>query len=1763
MYRRLLLLAMVLCVTMLCALEQVITFQSNTENIKVADSSPERLILDYSVSQLQLSETDNFTKIILDGFGGNNDVGRPELPYLGALITVPINASLKINYLTSKTTDISLKELGFAHPIYPAQPSYSKSQDMSRVTFQHDLASYQKPDYQGDYSPFKTEEVGFARGYRVFEVIFTPVQYNPVENTLKIYTQLTVEIDFIGADHYATEYERARTWSADFEAVFQTSFLNYEPPSTRDTLMRTPTKYIIICHNASFATAMQPFVDWKIQQGFEVTVTTAYTTTTTIKNYLQSLWDAATPQNPAPTYLLIVGDTAQIPAFNSTTSSSSEPHVSDLSYVRLNGSDYLNDMYFGRFSATSTTEIQNIIDKTLMYEKYTMPDPTYLKKSLLIAGVESQNNYAQTYCNSMVNYVASQYIKADSQDHTYDAPYTYFHPSSGNSASTIRTQFSTGVGWANYSAHGNITEWSNPSFTNSHVNSLTNSGKYPVAIGNACLTNAFQNATSFSEAMVRTANKGAVAYIGGTNYTYWNEDWRWAAGNKTAPTSGNGATYSSSSLGMYDRLFHTHGEATSNWDVSVGAMVYIGNNVVQSISSSLKAYYWEIYGIMGDPSLVPYLGLPSANNAQYPSQINIGAGSIAITGAGALARIALSRNGVLAGMVIADANGNATLNFTPFSSAGAANLVITAQNKIPIITTVNVGNGTEPGFAYSPTSHYFGDFFVNQTSPIQTFTIQSVVNGPVTINTVTKSGANAGDFTLIAAGLPWTLQTGGTQSFTVSFTPTSLGAKTATITITSSIAGSPHTISVSGTGASPGLPLPYTQNFNSGTSMEAIDWIGDFSAYPSYSGIQANKGVGGSNALVMNVWGSDPTLSATAPRIAAITANTTLSFAYKIVPYSGSNGYALTAGDKVYIEASSTGPSGTYSTIREINSGNHSTTSDFTTLNLPLTAYNNQNINIQFRAVRTAGDWNFILDDVSVISTTHPTPPPTGFTASVNGTNVTLNWTAPQNPQNLTGYTLHRDTTLLTASPISALTYTDQNLSPGTYTYSVRAVYSAGTSEPVTAQAVVTSQSFNVPYTQDFNSGTNLANINWTGVSLTSYSGIKASSGVSNTNGLCFNVYSNTVTQSAYTPTITGITTSTTLSVAYRIVTYPANNNWSTTITGYELADDNKGIIEISTAGGTGTYTVLQEINSANHTTSATFATLNLPLSAYNAQNINIRFRAAWGTGGGDWVFVVDDIVVANSSTPPPEPPQNLSATAGNNSVSLAWTAPASGTPQGYKVYRGSTATTGVINALLYTDNTAVNGNTYSYHVSAVYAGGVEVASEPVSVTLDNITAPTGLSATVQMYDVTLSWDSGSVGTQLFPSSGGVAAKQTGWSTSGKTVNRLDAPQNIVGTQFIASGKTVNRLDAPQNIVGTQFIASANNDLTRSFLGYKVYQGTTLLTSQPINTLTYTHQNVTPGTYSYKVSAVFSNGESSPTEIANVSVYNIQPPSNLQATTPGTLTVSLVWTAPTSISGFTHYNLYRQTGEVGDFELLPDDITSPEYTDSGLVNMTTYTYRVTAVFANGESTPTSEVSATPTAVFNAPAALSATAGDAEVSLSWTPPETHTNLATLTGYKVYRDGSLLPDGTLTNPATLTFTDDSVVNDNTYTYYVVATYTDPVGESQPSETASASPVTELDEVTVPVTTALSGNYPNPFNPETTIRFSMAREDRVVIDIYAVNGQKVRSLLEGVYGVGVHSAVWNGRDDIGRSVGSGVYFYRMTTSGYSSVKKMLLLK
>jgi len=107
-------------------------------------------------------------------------------------------------------------------------------------------------------------------------------------------------------------------------------------------------------------------------------------------------------------------------------------------------------------------------------------------------------------------------------------------------------------------------------------------------------------------------------------------------------------------------------------------------------------------------------------------------------------------------------------------------------------------------------------------------------------------------------------------------------------------------------------------------------------------------------------------------------------------------------------------------------------------------------------------------------------------------------------------------------------------------------------------------------------------------------------------------------------------------------------------------------------------------------------------------------------------------------------------------------------------------------------------------------------------------------------------------------------------------------------------------------------------------------------------------------------------------------------------------------------------------------------------------------------------------------------------------------------------------------------------------------------------------SYKPVSDADDNgNIPTTFSLSQNRPNPFNPATTINFSVARKTHVNISVYNVLGQRVKTLRDEDLMAGFYEAKWDGTDSGGRQVASGIYFYKMVTDDFVETRKMALMR
>lgn len=164
----------------------------------------------------------------------------------------------------------------------------------------------------------------------------------------------------------------------------------------------------------------------------------------------------------------------------------------------------------------------------------------------------------------------------------------------------------------------------------------------------------------------------------------------------------------------------------------------------------------------------------------------------------------------------------------------------------------------------------------------------------------------------------------------------------------------------------------------------------------------------------------------------------------------------------------------------------------------------------------------------------------------------------------------------------------------------------------------------------------------------------------------------------------------------------------------------------------------------------------------------------------------------------------------------------------------------------------------------------------------------------------------------------------------------------------------------------------------------------------------------------------------------------------------------------------------------------------------------------------------------------------------------------------TGLLKIAGASANPDGTNGTFATLHFNVSNAfaINQSTTVTIESMKFNDNIEQLDISATFTGVTGTTPD-LSIPNAYALNTNYPNPFNPSTTLRYDLPGQGLVRFTIYNQLGVEVRTLINQDQSAGYHSVVWNGRDNSGKQLGTGIYFYRLDVNGFSQTRKMVLLK
>lgn len=507
--------------------------------------------LEFEVPYWQIEEVDTlgltersgyagelFSRIRIPDYKYMEDVGKPQLPVFTfyMAITKPDHVPT-FEVLNSVEESFTIRDRYF-----PTQEPWLKSQSILDRKFSINADYYNS---QGERQLIARVTKAFTiRGVPCVNVRIAPFSYDPAENKITVIKKVTLKINTPAVSkHKGLD-------SKTFEKFLRYMLVNFdqavEPVSNRDR----KEDYLIITA-PQFESDLIDFVAFR-EDRFNVNMVTTYQTGVTnfeIEEYVKNVM-------PTPTYLLLVGDVDAIP-------SKGDP-ATDLYYSSID-SIYYPEILLGRFSVTNSTELANIIYKTIYMEGnlYTVP-----MKNLFIGGVDNNNGdiAEQTH-----DYCIDTYFDTAG----YENIKRYANSDPSVTEDSILFDINAGVIFNIYSGHGLTTSWTISSwdFTNSDVEELTNT-VYPFTYGFACYTGTYTVDKCLTEAFTR-AEHGAVIAVGASVSSTWGPDM-------------------DLQVGMVDAMFDD-----TNPQTSIASSLNAGK---MNVGSSQQRYY-EMYNIMGDPAL--------------------------------------------------------------------------------------------------------------------------------------------------------------------------------------------------------------------------------------------------------------------------------------------------------------------------------------------------------------------------------------------------------------------------------------------------------------------------------------------------------------------------------------------------------------------------------------------------------------------------------------------------------------------------------------------------------------------------------------------------------------------------------------------------------------------------------------------------------------------------------------------------------------------------------------------------------------------------------------------------------------------------------------------------------------------------------------------------------------------------------------------------------------------------------------------------------
>ena len=573
------------------------------------------------ITKTQITTDHGVFSLFMPSSGFIGALGKPQIPIQTQLYAVPSDQ------VTLEVLDAHIADSLHVGRVYPAQQPQMDDDLLRENEFFFDESFYQQDiEYPGHIVEIKNS--GKIRDIPFVEIEFYPVQYNPKQEIATIYDEITIKLTIADNEQLLVESKFVQTPFYKFYANVFTNWEEFleniivEQNSFSNTGSReSGCDYLIITH-PDFYSEITEFANWKHNKGLItkiVDTTETGSTATEIRQYIQDAYDT---WDPAPSYILLVGDAEYVPTnylyvhpYHGTYT------ASDMWYTTVSGSDYYPDIFIGRLPVDTTDQADTIVQKILTYEQTPPALPNYYENFVVAAYFQDdeQNGYetrrfvrtseevrdyllSEEYNGERI-YCTESYINPT---HYNNGPYGNGEPlpeellrptfAWDGDAADIINAIESGIFILNHRDHGMESGWGDPYFVTSHIAGLTNGDLLPVVFSINCLTGRFDDTESFCEEFVRKTDGGAVAAFGASRVSYsgYNDylcrgfyDAMWP--DFDVNVSGDTPLYSLGEILNYGRIY-----LANTWGDPWG----------------YERLTFEMFHVFGDPSMEIWTALP-------------------------------------------------------------------------------------------------------------------------------------------------------------------------------------------------------------------------------------------------------------------------------------------------------------------------------------------------------------------------------------------------------------------------------------------------------------------------------------------------------------------------------------------------------------------------------------------------------------------------------------------------------------------------------------------------------------------------------------------------------------------------------------------------------------------------------------------------------------------------------------------------------------------------------------------------------------------------------------------------------------------------------------------------------------------------------------------------------------------------------------------------------------------------------------------------